>query len=115
MKQGVKTGIIPLKQGVKRGIIPSEDVSKRGIIPLKQGVKTGIIPKNIIQKSVVANRAITLFYFIINIKHYNIMKTLPSKRHLLEESRGEHPHQKEHPHEEKNIPMILRERNPYLI
>ena len=33
------------------------------------------------------------------------MKTLPSKRHLLEESRGEHPHQKEHPHEEKNIPI----------
>ena len=42
------------------------------ILLLKQGVKTGIIPKNIIQKSVVANRAITLFYFIINIKHYNI-------------------------------------------
>ena len=67
-----KTGIIPLKQGVKIGIILLKQGVKAGIIPLKQGVKTGIIPKNIIQKSVVANRAITLFYFIINIKHYNI-------------------------------------------
>ena len=71
-KRVPKTGIIPSENVSKRGIIPSEDVSKTGIIPLKQGVKTGIIPKNIIKKSVVANRAITLFYFIINIKHYNI-------------------------------------------